>query len=77
MNGFIKACVNANEEIATALKSGFDSSWFEKTQVGAGGDISSKLDLFAEAVFVKHLGMFGEIESEESGIIGEGEEKII
>ena len=77
MTPFIKACIQANEEISTALKDGFDASWFEKTEVGAGGDVSSKLDLFAEAIFVKHLGAFGQIESEESGIIGEGEEKII
>lgn len=77
MSPFIQACIKANEEISSALKDGFDASWFEKTEVGAGGDISSKLDLFAEEIFVKHLGGFGEIESEESGIIGEGEEKII
>ena len=77
MTLFIQACINANEEISSAIKDGFDTSWFEKTEVGAGGDVSSKLDLFAEAVFVKHLGSFGQIESEESGIIGEGESKII
>ena len=77
MTEFIKACIKANEEISSALKDGFDASLFEKTEVGAGGDVSSKLDLFAEAIFVKHLGAFGQIESEESGIIGEGAEKII
>lgn len=77
MSPFIQACIKANEEISSALKDGFDASWFEKTEVGAGGDVSSKLDLFAEEIFLKHLGGFGEIESEESGIIGEGEEKII
>lgn len=77
MTEFIKACIQANEEISEALKNGFDASWFEKTEVGAGGDISSKLDLFAEAIFVKYLSTFGHIESEESGLIGEGEEKII
>jgi len=74
---FIRACIRANEEIAQALKEGFDASWFEKTVVGAGGDVSSKLDLMAEAIFVKHLGGFGQIESEESGVIGEGESQII
>jgi len=74
---FIEACIEANEEIATALKDGFDASWFEKTEIGAGGDISSKLDLMAEAIFVKYLGTFGQIESEESGVIGEGKDKII
>ncbi len=77
MTDFTKACIKANEEIYTALKDGFDASWFEKTEVGAGGDVSSKLDLMAEAIFVKHLGSFGQIESEESGIIGEGVDKII
>ena len=77
MTAFIEACIKANEEIAETIKAGFDASWFEKEQVGAGGDVSSKLDLFAEAVFVKHLGSFGRIESEESGIIGEGEAHII
>jgi myo-inositol-1(or 4)-monophosphatase len=77
MTPFIQACIKANEEISLAIKDGFDASWFEKTEIGAGGDVSSKLDLFAEEIFVKHLGVFGQIESEESGIIGEGEEKII
>jgi len=77
MTIFIKACIKANEEIAEAIKDGFDASWFEKTVVGAGGDVSSKLDLMAEAIFVKHLGSFGHIESEESGVIGEGKAKII
>jgi len=77
MTNFIQACIQANEEIAEAIKDGFDISWFEKTQVGAGGDVSSRLDLFAEEIFVKYLASFGQIESEESGIIGEGKSKII
>jgi len=77
MTAFLTACIKANEEIATALEKGFDNTWFEKTEIGAGGDISSKLDLFAESVFVKHLSLFGQIQSEESGHIGEGESQII
>jgi len=77
LNDFIQACIDANEEIAKALEHGTDSVLFEKTDVGAGGDVSSRLDLFAESVFVKHLSSFGQIESEESGIIGEGDAKII
>lgn len=76
MTPFINAVIQANEEIYTALQN-FDPVWFEKTEVGAGGDISSRLDLFAEEVFVKYLAPFGMIESEESGVIGEGEEQII
>ena len=77
MTDFIQACINANGEISTAIKDGFDITWFEKTVVGAGGDVSSKLDLMAEAIFIKHLGSYGQIDSEESGQIGEGEDKII
>ncbi len=77
MTDFIKACIKANEEISSAFKKGFDASLFAKGEVGAGGDVSSGFDIFAEEIFVKHLGSFGEIESEESGIIGSGEEKII
>jgi len=77
MTDFIKACIQANEEISLALKDGFNASWFEKTEVGAGGDVSSRLDLLAEKIFVKHLSSFGQIQSEESGIIGEGESQII
>ncbi len=77
MDPFIEACIEANEEIAAALEKGFDASWYEKTEIGAGGDVSSRLDLFAESVFFKYLSSFGQIESEESGLMGEGETKII
>ncbi|MCB4743595.1 MAG: inositol monophosphatase [Sulfurovum sp.] len=77
MNEFIQACIVANEEIATALEKGIDTVLFEKTKIGVGGDVSSRLDIFAESIFVKHLALFGQIESEESGLIGEGEAQII
>jgi len=77
MTDFTKACIKANEEISSALNGKFNASWFEKTTVGAGGDVSSRLDLLAEEIFVKHLSSFGQIESEESGTIGEGESQII
>jgi myo-inositol-1(or 4)-monophosphatase len=77
MNDFIQACITANEEIAHVIGNRIDAALFEKTEVGAGGDVSSRLDLLAESIFVKHLSSFGEIESEESGIIGSGDAKII
>ena len=77
MTDFTKACIKANEEISIELQKGFDASWFEKTEVGAGGDVSSRLDLLAEEIFVKHLSSFGQIKSEESGTIGEGDSQII
>ena len=77
MNDFIKACIVANEEIYEKLQNDFNDELFEHTAVGAGGDVSSRLDLYAEEVFVKHLSSFGSIESEESGAIGSGNETII
>ena len=77
MNDFIKATIRANEEIFNILKDGFDKALFDKTTIGAGGDISSRLDILAESIFIKYLGLFGQIESEESGVIGEGESTII
>jgi len=77
MNNFLKATINANLEVYNAIKSGFRQEWYKEYEVGAGGDVSSGIDLFAEAIFVKHLSSFGHIESEESGIIGEGDNKII
>ncbi len=77
MNNFLNAVINANKEIYSAIKSGFKQEWFNEYEVGAGGDVSSGIDLFAESVFVKHLQEFGQIVSEESGIIGKGEDKIV
>lgn len=77
MTAFLQACIEANRVIYQALQQGFDTQWYEKHDVGAGGDVSSALDLMAESVFVEYLSPFGEIESEESGVIGSGAEKII
>ncbi|MEA3455771.1 MAG: inositol monophosphatase family protein [Campylobacterota bacterium] len=76
-SGFIAAVISANEEIAQVVEEGYAESCFAKGGVGAGGDISSGLDLLAEEIFVKYLGKFGRIESEESGAIGEGDATII
>ncbi len=76
-NNFYSACKEANEEIATLFDGAIEEHHYKKYEVGAGGDRSSGLDLMAEAIFVKHLGRFGTIESEESGLIGEGEETIV
>ena len=74
---FLAASISANEEIARIIERGYTESHFEKGNVGAGGDVSSGLDLLAEEIFVKYLGKFGRIESEESGVIGEGDATII
>ncbi len=77
MNPFVQAAIRANEAISHAIDREFLPHWYEKAQMGAGGDISSRLDLFAEEIFIEYLGSFGRIESEESGLIGEGSSHII
>ena len=77
MTDFVRAAIDANETIARALRQGFDTSWFDKRGIGAGGDESAGIDLFAEGVFIDKLSPFGTIESEESGIVGSGEGRII
>jgi len=77
MEAFLSACKQANEEISGIFSSGCEAPLFEKGKVGAGGDVSSGMDMMAEKIFVKYLGSFGRIESEESGMIGEGDASII
>ena len=73
---FIKSVIKANQEIYELLMA--DNPLLKKElQQGAGGDISRVVDMEAEKIFVKHLGKFGQIISEESGVIGEGKESII
>ncbi len=76
-NSFTKVCFEANREIYDLLTIEFDSSMLQKLTAGAGGDISSKADMIAEEILIKHLRQFGTIESEESGIIGSGTPKVI
>ena len=74
---FLNATIKANQEIYNILNSGFKQEWCKSYNVGAGGDISCEIDLLAENIFIKHLKDFGQIESEESGIIGSGKQKIV
>lgn len=77
MHPFLLATLKANEIIFTSLNNIHPPEWYHKNDIGAGGDISSGFDLFAEKIFYEHLHHFGSIESEESGIMNDGEAKII
>ena len=77
LSPFSSACLKANEEIVELFAKIPNEKLAIKREVGAGGDISTEADMIAEQVFVKYLGSFGEIESEESGTIGSGAKKII
>jgi myo-inositol-1(or 4)-monophosphatase len=78
MNRFLQSTLKANEEIYKEISRGFRAEWLEYLDSrGAGGDISCKLDIFAENIFIKHLSKYGQILSEEIGVYGNGERKII
>jgi myo-inositol-1(or 4)-monophosphatase len=74
MTPFYEACILACEELYALLHYTELKSLFHKTgQIGAGGDEMSRLDLAAEKILVRHLSPFGQIISEESGVIGKEE----
>ncbi len=78
MQAFIRETIKACQEVVTMLDTTDDPSAYKARDCrGAGGDLCVGLDLMAEEIFVRRLGRFGEINSEESGIIGEGDVQII
>ncbi len=74
---FLKSTIAANQEIYQKINKKHKKSWQKDLSLGAGGDISSGFDLFAEKIFLKYLSSFGKIDSEECGIVGEGEYTVI
>ena len=76
LEGFINSCLEANREIYQLFLY-CDDSFKNKVSQGFGGDVSIKADLEAEKIFIKYLSKYGQIFSEESGYVGEGEFKIV
>jgi len=74
---FLEATIKANQEIYQKINKKHKKSWQKELSLGAGGDISSGFDIFAEKIFLKYLQKFGKIDSEECGIVGKGEYSII
>lgn len=74
---FTDAVINANIELFELIHRKLEDNYFIHTDIGAGGDRSSGIDLIAEEIFIRHLGEYGQIISEESGVVGTGECKII
>ena len=69
MQQFIETVICANKEIIKLLEDSSNENFYQSVSLGAGGDISSKIDLLAEEIFVKYLSSFGNIYSEECGFI--------
>lgn len=69
-DAFTQAVVSANKELYEYINTHLSSSDFEKSQtIGFGGDDSLNIDLIAENIFIRHLEKFGDIFSEEVGLL--------
>lgn len=69
-NSFTNAVIKANEEIYEYLNTHltpFDLQFSDT--IGFGGDNSLNIDLKAEKIFIKYLEKFGDIYSEEVGLV--------
>ena len=78
MKDFLNATINANKEISKLIEKNSHDFLCEGISMGAGGDISKRVDLLAENIFIKHLKQFGDIYSEECGFLkGDGKFDII
>ena len=78
MQAFIRETIKACQEVVVMLEATSDPKAYAPGEFrGAGGDFCVELDLMAEEIFIKRLGRFGQINSEESGIIGEGDVTIV
>ena len=69
MQDFFQVVIAANKEIIELLENGSSEEFHQSISLGAGGDISSGIDLLAEEIFIKHLSKFGNIYSEECGFV--------
>ncbi|WP_024953872.1 inositol monophosphatase family protein [Sulfurospirillum arcachonense] len=74
MQDFFDAVILANKDILELLNSDSDENFYQSCSLGAGGDISSKIDLLAEEIFIKYLSKFGNIYSEECGFVDNSKE---
>ncbi|WP_353663032.1 inositol monophosphatase family protein [Hydrogenimonas sp. SS33] len=77
MTPFLQAIRTAAREIAAELEKGWRYAYAVKGEVGAGGDRSAGIDRLAEKIYIRHLAPFGAIDSEECGLIGEGEATVV
>ncbi len=67
---FTKAVVDANKELHGYINTQLGSLDFNYSNtIGYGGDNSLNIDLLAEKIFIEHLSSYGDIFSEEVGLL--------
>jgi len=65
---FLEICKQASLKIIKIIHQN-DSTLFDKVETGFGGDVSMKIDLIAEQIFIEAFKKYGNIFSEEIGFI--------
>lgn len=69
-NSFTNAVIKANKELYEYINTHMVSSDLEESSsIGYGGDKTLNIDLIAENIFIKYLESFGDIFSEEAGLL--------
>ena len=69
-DSFTNAVIKANRELYEYISTHMSSLDLEESKtVGYGGDKTLNIDIIAEEIFIKHLSLFGDIFSEEIGLI--------
>ena len=75
---FIEAVIAANKELYTYINTNLIKNDLEPSNtIGCGGDNSLNIDLIAENIFIKYLKEFGNIYSEECGVLSNDKEFLI
>ncbi|WOE70901.1 inositol monophosphatase family protein [Hydrogenimonas thermophila] len=70
MTPFVKEVQSAARKLYAILSKGWHYSYSVHSDIGAGGDRTAGIDSLAETIYIESLNKFGQIDSEESGIIG-------
>jgi myo-inositol-1(or 4)-monophosphatase len=77
MTPFVRVFAKASQRGAALFSAGWRNEYAYADTRGAGGDMSMGIDRLAESIYIEELADFGAIDSEESGLIGEGKPTIV
>jgi myo-inositol-1(or 4)-monophosphatase len=74
---FLERSLESCKEVYELLHTPLSEEDYTGFNIGAGGDLSLGIDIKAEKIFFRHFEGFAAIDSEEFGLHGEGEYKVV
>lgn len=74
---FFNASMHACQKVYELLNAPLSDADLKGETIGAGGDVSLLIDIKAEKIFFEYFAPFASIDSEEFGLFGEGDYKVI